>query len=302
MSVLTLWVGTASVVKRRSHCTDINGWFVAMFLNSILFSCETWYFLTKQQIEVLESSDANYLQVVFNGHSKGNRDCYYLETGKLKVRHIIAKRRFMFLFYILKKSDSILLKKCYQSQKLKPVRNDWFLTVQNDKKIYNINLTDNQISEMSKNSYKNYIEKKINIKAYSELSESRKSKIQDMLRYNKLNKHGQLQLQKYLKTGKLSTIEKQTLFSLRSHNLNCKSNFSSAFHEDMSCRTCCDENTIEDEIHSLECPSVIDEDEKDNSIKFHHIFGSLDEQIKAVKYYIKVMNKRNLILELQQNC
>ena len=182
------------------------------------------------------------------------------------------------------------------------MRNNWFITVQNDKQIYNINLTDDQISQMSKNCYKNYIEKKIYCVAYSELSESRKTKIQDMLKYNKPNKHGQLQLQKYLKTEKLSTIEKQTLFSLRSHNLNCKSNFPSAFGEDMSCRTCCDKNTFEDEIHSLECPSVIDEDSKDESIKFYHIFGNLEEQIKAVRYYIKVMNKRNIMLELLQTC
>ena len=109
------------------------------------------------------------------------------------------------------------------------MHNDWCQTVQNDKQVYNINLTDDQISEMSKNSFKNYIENKIYQKAYSELCESRKTKVQDMIRNSKPNKNGQLSLQKYLKTDKLSTVEKQTLFSLRSHNLNCKSNFPKHF-------------------------------------------------------------------------
>ena len=122
-----------------------------------------------------------------------------------------------------------------------------------------------------------------------------------MLNFNKLDKNGQLGFQKYLKTESLSTVEKQTLFSLRSHNLNCKSNFPSAF-EDMSCRTCGDKNVIENEIHSLECSSVIDIDMIDETIQFKHIFGNLEEQIKAVKYYIKIIRKRNLLLELQQNC
>ena len=87
----------------------------------------------------------------------------------------------------------------------------------------------------------------------------------------KPNKNGHLSIQKYLKSSELNKTEKQTLFLLRSHNLDCKTNFPNAFGEDMSCRTCEDKNTIEDEIHCLECPLVITEEEHDHSIKFDHI-------------------------------
>ena len=97
----------------------------------------------------------------------------------------------------------------------------------------------------------------------------------------------------------MNKTEKQTLFLLRSHNLDCKTNFPNAFGEDMSCRTCEDKNTIEDEIHCLECPAVITEEERDHSIKFDHIYGSLEKQIKATKYFMKIISRLFLFLELK---
>ena len=191
----------------------------------------------------------------------------------------------------------------YDAQRLKTVKNDWSSIVQKDKIFYNIELSDESISEMSKNSYKKYIERKISNRSYIDFCEIRKTKIQDILKSVNPNKNGQIQMQKYLKSSELSKSEKQMLFMLRSHNLDCKSNFPNAFGDVMGCRTCGDRYTFEDEMHSLECPSLIPEEERDNSIKFEHIYGSLEEQIKAIKYFMKIINKLSLLLEFQtKNC
>ena len=92
--------------------------------------------------------------------------------------------------------------------------------------------------------------------------------------------------------------EKQALFELRSHNFNCKSNFSSAFSEDMSCRTCGDKDTHEDESHSLSCISVVKKEEMNTNIKFDDIFGSLNQQVRAIKYFLPIIQRRAILLDL----
>ena len=103
----------------------------AVYLNSILVNSETWYSPTKKQIAKLESADISYFQICFSNYNpKTPRDTYYLETGALKIRHILAKRRLMFCQNILKRSKSDIIRKVYEAQKFDVDNSfDWFQTV-----------------------------------------------------------------------------------------------------------------------------------------------------------------------------
>ena len=103
----------------------------AVYLNSILVNAETWYSLTSKQISLLESADISYLQICFNSNAKTIRDSYYLETGIIKIRHILAKRRIMFLQNILKRNPQLLLRKVYEVKKFDSNSLDWCDTVKN---------------------------------------------------------------------------------------------------------------------------------------------------------------------------
>ena len=133
----------------------------AIYLNSLLVHSETWYFISKKNMEALNEADAKFFQVCFQSHSKTCRDAYYMETGKQKVMHIIAKRCLMFLFNILKRDNSQTLKKFYLVQRAWPTRNDWILQINNDKLKYDISMNDNEISQMSKSQFKKYTYKLI---------------------------------------------------------------------------------------------------------------------------------------------
>ena len=161
----------------------------SMYLNSMLVNSETWYYINQKNMETLLSADAKFFQILFKSHSKTSRDSYFIETGKLKINHIIAKRRLMFLFNILKRDQSELLFKVYHIQTLRPCRNDWIHSIKYDKENYQIQLSDREISEMSKSQFKNYIEVKINQKFYSELCDSSKSKVQSVKRTMKVDKN-----------------------------------------------------------------------------------------------------------------
>ena len=105
-------------------------------------------------------------------------------------------------------------------------------------------------------------------------------------------------MQSYLKTNELSTREKQSLFSLRNRSFDVKTNYKTLYNEDMTCRICHDPDSIEDKRHTFNC-SVLTKDETiDNTIQFEHIFGSLSQQVKATKQFVKLMDKRRLILDM----
>ena len=69
----------------------------------------------------------------------------------------------------------------------------------------------------------------------------------------------------------------------------------------MNCRICNDPSSYEDEIHTFSyCRLLIDEDDRDKSVKFEHIFANIDLQIHAVKYFMKLINKRKIMMEIRR--
>ena len=114
----------------------------------------------------------------------------------------------MFLQNILKRENSQVIKKMYLAQSFRPVKGDWYNTVKSDKENYGIQITDEEISDMSKAVFKKIIKEKVSKRADEELKSSEKSKVQNILKNLKLDKRGKIRAQEYLKTSKLSTIEK----------------------------------------------------------------------------------------------
>ena len=271
----------------------------SMFLNSILVSCESWYGVNKRHIELLEAADVRLFQIFFKSHSKTVGDAYFAETGSLKINQILSKRRLMYHHHILHRDVNELIRKAYIAQSLKPTRNDFWKAVKTDQKYYEINLSDDEISSMSKGVYKKFIEEKIYRKATEEILQSRKSKMQMIIKSVKCDKKGKLMTQSYIKTNKLTPL--QTLFELRAFNFQTKSNYKSQYQEDMSCRICLQEDSFEDEEHTFfDCNVLMDDIDIEEDIKFEDVFGTLEAQIKAVKYFTKIIEKRNIILDIRQ--
>ena len=71
------------------------------------------------------------------------------------------------------------------------------------------------------------------------------------------------------------------------------------FSDDMSCRICGDEESIEDEKHTFEECEELQENSDDNSVKVEDIYGNTKKQIDAIKVFSKKMTKRDLILEVR---
>ena len=133
----------------------------SMYINSIAFNMETWNYLTAKQIESLEVGSIKYFQSCFSSSLKTVREAYFIDSGKLSLKHIIAKPKLMYLHNILRRGSNEIIKKVYLAQRLRAASKDWSSSLQKIRQLYQITLEDEEIANMSKNCFKKYINLKI---------------------------------------------------------------------------------------------------------------------------------------------
>ena len=122
----------------------------SMLLNGILTNSEVWYNVKNEHIKVLESADKDLMRKILDAHSKTATELFFLETGKIPIQFVISKRRLNYLWQILTRTNDELIKKVYTTQKVDTTKGDWFEKIENEKVKYAIDLTDEEISKMSK--------------------------------------------------------------------------------------------------------------------------------------------------------
>ena len=272
----------------------------SMLLNGILTNCEVWTFLTQKQIERLQSADIMFMRNCFNSHSKTPRELYYLEAGCIELKHIISKRRFMYLWHILSREETELIKKVYRVQSIKPGKNDFYSLIQNEKNKYDICLTDSEISKMSKSAFKRIVDLQIRKFAFNSLiniamTHSKSVKIAEKLTFKKFK------MQQYLNHPSISKNEGQLLFALRSRTLPLKNNMKSSHIYDLTCSLCEDEDSCDEETHLTSCPILKDEiKENEEDISYNHVFGSIEQQIRAVKLFVRIIRKRDTYINVMK--
>ena len=132
-----------------------------MLLNGILFNTEIWYKLTDTDIKRISNVDEYIMRKILGAPAKTPIEALYLETGCLPIKYIIQRRRLMYLHHILRRPDNELIKKFYNIQKLKVSKGDWAETIITDKTLINLQMSDNEIAQLSKYKFKNIFKKKI---------------------------------------------------------------------------------------------------------------------------------------------
>ena len=104
----------------------------SILVNSLLYSAEAWSGVTEKQLARLESVDTSLLSQLTGGHSKSALEFNHLETGTLKLRHILSYRRLMFHHEILTRDENETLRKVYNKQKEEPLKLDWYTLLEKD--------------------------------------------------------------------------------------------------------------------------------------------------------------------------
>ena len=189
----------------------------------MLSSSETLYGITEKHIEILEKCDRELLTRLFAVPFSCSYEAVYLETGCIPIKFIIKGRRLMFYWSLLNKPDEELVKRFFEVQQKFSSKNDWSEQIKIDMNDLDINLTEHQIKSMKKISFKKIIKEKLKIKASEYLFSYKENENRSKL--YKLKLKSKFELQKYLKSEKLSTKEKRLLFSLRTRMTNVKTNY-----------------------------------------------------------------------------
>ena len=227
------------------------------------------------------------MRKVFNCVSSTAIEAYYLEANILPFRHIIIAHRLMYYWTILQKSEIELVRQVLETQQLAPVRNDWCLKIDEDLRLCNIQLTEEEITKMKKNKFKKLVIQQVTVIAreYLLTLKGKHSKSAGL-------SEDYTMMQDYLTSDKLTTEQKQLLFQFRTRTFPCKTNYKTQDEPDLSCSICQEEDTPQ---HLLHCLRIIDGVDTDG-MKYCDIFGLTDQQIKFIKVLQKITVNRKKIL------
>ena len=211
--------------------------------------------------------------------------------GCLPIRFIIKSRRIMFLHYILNQKENSLIFKFFKAQLENPVKGDWSEQVKSDISEIDLKLTMEEISMLSRESFRTKLKKAINAAAFKWLMEEKvnKSKLKD-LNYEKL------EMQNYLGINNLETSEKKFLFLMRTRMLDIKSNFRNG-HSDFYCHLC---GGNLDQKHILECKKLLENntDILRGKAEYSDIFHKdITKQTSILRIFRNLWKKRNIMNE-----
>jgi hypothetical protein len=120
------------------------------FINGTLFNIEVWSSYSENDKKVLNVLDRKILRLILGAHGKAPYEMLYLETGALKISHVIAVRRLLYLHNILKRHDDEIILKIYKDQLKSPSKGYWVTMLSDDMTKYDIKITDETVKLLSK--------------------------------------------------------------------------------------------------------------------------------------------------------
>ena len=92
----------------------------SLLSSSMLCNSETWYNVTKAELNLLETIDVMLLRRILRAPKSTPKEMLFLELGCLPYKEMIQKRRLMFLHYILHEDPSSTVHKFFEAQMKTP--------------------------------------------------------------------------------------------------------------------------------------------------------------------------------------
>ena len=215
----------------------------------------------------------------------------YLETGFFPARFAIMKSRLLFLKTILEENPDSMIYKFLVLQLETPTKGDWASSCKNNLRDLKINLSLEEIRDMTKKQFNMILKESISRRAFEYLMAKRGVKGKEIY-------YSELKMADYLQPGyeNLTITEQRSIFSIRNRMIEIPANFQSRTNIEI-CR--CGKN--EDMEHLYICEYLSEDIENDKPI-FEKIFeNSIIEQKKVNKLFLNRYQrrmKRNQTIEI----
>ena len=208
-----------------------------ILIPKILYGCETWTNISKQQLKTLEKMQKDAVTKTNSIPSTTPYQGITYECGLMPITYRIKMKRLVYLRKMIKMKDSRLTKKVYKEQKRLNLNNCWNSEIKNDLKELNINISEKQIGKLTSKEWKNMIINRITSLIQRDMKECNKTK----LRLIKDNCFG--------KKEYITHKDAANLLLLKLNMTDLKANYKGK-HEDTLCRRCgAQEENIEHLFH-----------------------------------------------------
>ena len=215
----------------------------ALFLSSILFNSQAWRNLTVKDFSDLQSLQLRLLKKLVGAPSSISNSFIFLELGVLPIQYEVHKRQISFLHHIVNLCPGDPVRALYENMKLLPGERNWLNDVLKSAANYSIDIDENKLQTISKETFKCHVKSAIESYAFNQLREQCKSQSKtSMLDY------GEFQMQPYLRH--LYPSQAKTILQYRAQCLKIKTHRPYQFTNNI-CRWChLNEETVE---HIVNC-------------------------------------------------
>ncbi len=232
--------GTASMVSiqgfMREICLGVHALGVylllyrAIFLQSILFNSQAWSNITDTDIKKLNVLQLKFLKRAIRAKQATSNSFVYLELGVLPISYEIHKRQLSFLHHIVHMEENDPAKEMWRNQQALPSYANWWTDVKQLMVTYSLNLSEENIKGMSKDTFKAKVKGAVRKKAFQDLCCDLKEKSRTKEIF-----YTELETQEYIK--KLYPNQSRIVFQYRSKTLNIKEHADYQYKNNL-CRWC----------------------------------------------------------------
>jgi len=216
----------------------------SVFIPKLLFNCQTWTKISVKDVTNLSKCVNTTLKRFMNVPTSTPNCSLYLELCILPVKYEIFYRKLMFLKKILHKDIDNIVFQLYMIQK-KTDEVNWYKEVMEIRSITNIDLSDKEIYDLTKNQWKTIVNNNVRRTAFDELMKEKclKSKLSNLnYCFNNWN------CKPYF--NEFSCLQSRMIFRIRTFMLPIRSNFASS-KTVFVCKLCKTEN--ETQQHLFQC-------------------------------------------------
>ena len=259
----------------------------SLLLSSLLLNSEAWVNYSVQDLRILEQCDEILLTKVLDCDANTSNALKYLDLGVMPIRFEVMKRKLTFLQYILLQDKNSMMYQVLKTTEENPSKNDFVQTCLKYLKTLDIDLTFEQISKMSKQSFKTVLKQKTKISALKYLNKEKatQSKILNI-------DHQKLVMQEYLLDSDRNLKVPKLIFKARSKTLDIKTQKRWKY-EDLLCSGCMVNEESGDEI--LFCKMF---GENSDIISYSWFYSeSAQKQVDAAKLMMVKLERRKRIRE-----
>ena len=263
----------------------------SLLLNSILLNSEAWINLTNKNIRMLEQIDESFLSKILEADSNTSNTIKYLELGVYPIRFEVMKRKIIFLQYILQQEKTSMIYQVLKATLENPIKNDFIKTCTQYLCALDINMSFEEIEEMTERRLKNLVKDKTEKAAfrYLEKEKLKQTKITTM-------QHKKLEIQDYFIDGNCNIKLAKLIFKARSQTLDVKMQKKWKY-ADLTCIGC--RKTEESGGEIMICESLNNENrEADIIVKYDWFYSyDINDIVKAGKILQDGLKRRQDILE-----